>query len=208
MHGKAGPAIRTVPQPPQPGARRQKDGRVSEPSTFERIDVLIADPNRHMRTLLKGVLRAFGVRSIREANDGADAFKEMSIGNVDLVLTEYMMSPLDGLDFVRLVRTGQDSSDRFMPVIMVSGHTERHIVEQARDAGINEFLAKPITPESLMARTLSVLEHPRPFVHVANYFGPDRRRRNTRPHKGDRRKKQTPLTPITPLSERLHRGKY
>jgi two-component system, chemotaxis family, chemotaxis protein CheY len=63
-----------------------------------------------------------------------------------------------------------------VPIIMVSGHTEKHRVEAARDAGVTEFLIKPITGHSLFSRIAEILERPRPFVRCDNYFGPDRRR--------------------------------
>ena len=60
---------------------------------------------------------------------------------------------------------------------MITGHTERHRVEAARDAGVTEFLAKPITAQGLFKRIAEIVERPRAYVRCADYFGPDRRRR-------------------------------
>ena len=60
---------------------------------------------------------------------------------------------------------------------MITGHTERHRVEAARDAGVTEFLAKPITAAHLFSRIAEIVERPRAFVRCESYFGPDRRRR-------------------------------
>ena len=61
--------------------------------------------------------------------------------------------------------------------VMITGHTERYRVEAARDAGVTEILAKPITAHNLFARITEILERPRAFVRCDGYFGPDRRRR-------------------------------
>jgi len=76
------------------------------------------------------------------------------------------------------VRTDPESPDQFVPIIMLSGHTEKARVMQARDAGITEFMAKPIAARALYARMVAVIEHPRTFVKTASYFGPDRRRQD------------------------------
>jgi DNA-binding response OmpR family regulator len=62
---------------------------------------------------------------------------------------------------------------------MISGYTERAKIEAARDAGVNEFLAKPVTPQSLISRITEIIERPRAFVKTESYAGPDRRRRQT-----------------------------
>ena len=59
---------------------------------------------------------------------------------------------------------------------MITGHTEKHRVEAARDAGVTEFLAKPITAHNLFSRIAEIVERPRAFVRCDSYFGPDRRR--------------------------------
>jgi DNA-binding response OmpR family regulator len=71
-----------------------------------------------------------------------------------------------------------------VPIIMITGHTEKHQVEAARDAGITEFLIKPITAQSLFSRITEVVERPRAFVRCESYFGPDRRRRNVESYTG------------------------
>jgi two-component system chemotaxis response regulator CheY len=64
-----------------------------------------------------------------------------------------------------------------VPIIMISGYTEKHRVEAARDAGVTEFLAKPITAQSLYSRIAEIMERPRAFIRCDTYFGPDRRRK-------------------------------
>ncbi len=154
---------------------------------LERLHFLVVDDNKHMRALVKTILHAFGSKSVNEAGDGADAFKELRHFPADIIICDWNMSPLDGLDFVRLVRTGKDSPNPFVPIIMLTGHTEMHRVIEARDSGVHEFIAKPISAKGLYSRIKSIIDKPRQFVRVGLYFGPDRRRRQVDWKSGDRR---------------------
>jgi two-component system, chemotaxis family, chemotaxis protein CheY len=72
---------------------------------------------------------------------------------------------------------------------MITGHTEKYRVEAARDAGVTEFLAKPITAHNLFARIAEIVERPRAFVRCDTYFGPDRRRHQIDDYAGPWRRK-------------------
>ncbi len=156
---------------------------------LERLNFLVVDDNRHMRALVKSVLRALGARNIKDATDGADAFKRLRTYAADIIICDWRMSPMDGLDFVRLVRTDKDSPNPLVPVIMLTGHTEAKRVTEARDAGVNEFLAKPISVQQLQLRIRAVMEHPRSYVRAETYSGPDRRRRHDPDFLGRERRK-------------------
>lgn len=157
---------------------------------LERLNFLIVDDNKHMRALVKSILIALGVRNCVEATDGADAFKELRHFPADIIICDWNMDPLDGLDFTRLVRTGKDSPNPFVPIVMLTGHTERNRVMEARDAGVHEFLAKPISAKKLYTRIKAIIDRPRPFVRTAMYFGPDRRRKKSPNYKGPERRKK------------------
>jgi DNA-binding response OmpR family regulator len=144
---------------------------------LEELNFLVIDDNKHMRALVKTILYSLGARKVLEAGDGADAFKELRSFPADIIICDWNMSPLDGMDFVRMVRTAGDSPNPFAAIIMMTGHTELHRVLEARDAGVHEFLAKPISAKSLYTRVRAIIEKPRPFIRIAHYFGPDRRRR-------------------------------
>lgn len=144
---------------------------------FDLLKILVVDDNHHMRELLMGLLRAIGVRHLYEAADGSQALAIMREASIDIVITDLTMQPLDGVDFVRLLRTSPDSPNTMAPVIMVTGHSTQRHVEEARDAGVNEFLTKPVTARGVIDRICLVIENARPYVRTANYFGPERRRR-------------------------------
>ena len=130
-----------------------------------------------MRLLLRELLTSVGIREISEAANGQAALKVLREHECDLILSDMAMAPMDGIAFTRHIRTDESSPNHFVPIIMVTGHTEKHRVEEARDAGVTEFLAKPVTPNNLYARLTEIVERPRAFVRTESYFGPDRRRR-------------------------------
>ena len=146
-------------------------------AAFEHLKVLIVEDNQHMRSLLRSLLNSVGIREIVEANNGGSALNVLREKKCDLVLSDLAMKPMDGLEFSRTVRTGEHSPNPFVPIIMITGHTEKHRVEAARDAGVTEFLVKPITAQSLFSRLAEIVERPRAFVRTEAYFGPDRRRK-------------------------------
>jgi len=145
---------------------------------LERLTVMVVDDNKNMRSLVRAILEALGVSHVIEAQDGEAAFKKLKEQQIDLIIVDWNMEPVDGVTFTRKVRTDPESPDQFVPIIMLSGHTEKARVMQARDAGITEFMAKPIAARALYARMVAVIEHPRTFVKTASYFGPDRRRQD------------------------------
>ncbi len=155
---------------------------------IERLNFIVVDDNKHMRALVKTILHSFGVRNVVEADDGAGAFKELRHFPADIIICDWNMEPLDGLDFTRMVRTGEDSPNPFVPIIMLTGHTEMNRVVEARDTGINEFLAKPVSAKKLFARIKSIISHPRQFIRIGRYFGPDRRRRDNPNYNGAERR--------------------
>ncbi len=146
-------------------------------AAFENLKVLIVEDNQHMRSLLRTLLNSVGIRDIAEAGNGASALETLRERKCDLILSDLSMKPMDGIAFSHAVRTNENSPNPFVPIIMITGHTEKHKVEAARDAGITEFLAKPITAQSLFSRIAEIVERPRAFVRCEGYFGPDRRRR-------------------------------
>jgi CheY-like chemotaxis protein len=155
---------------------------------YDLLKILIVDDNHHMRVLLAEILKAVGVRNIYEASDGAQGLQMMRNHAIDIIMTDLSMQPLDGIDFVRLLRRSPDSPNQLCPVIMITGHSTMTRVNDARNAGVNEFLAKPLTARGVVERISQVIDHPRPFVKTADYFGPDRRRRADPNYAGPRRR--------------------
>jgi len=156
---------------------------------FGALSILEVDDNLHMISIIRTLLKGFGCHKIHEVNDTADAFEEFRTSSIDLIILDYAMDPLDGVEFTRLVRTAADSPNPYVPIIMLTAHSERKLVTEARDAGVTEFMCKPICAKDLYLRIVEVVERPRKFIKTAGYFGPDRRRQNSATYKGPERRK-------------------
>ncbi|MBM3599946.1 MAG: response regulator [Alphaproteobacteria bacterium] len=158
---------------------------------LSRITVLVVDSNRHMRTLVTEILKGFGASNVIDCSEGADALAELRANKVDLVICDWGMEPMDGCTFTKAVRA-DESSNPYVPIIMISGRTEAASVMQARDSGITEFLAKPMSATALYRRIASIIEGPRPFVRAEGFVGPERRRRKVSTYEGPDRRTLTP----------------
>ncbi len=170
---------------------------------LNQLSILIVEDNLHFRNLIRTILGALGVPRIEEARDGAEAIEVLRGFPADVAILDWKMDGVDGIELVRRIRTSEDSPNRFLPLIMVTGYTESSLIRSAHDAGVNDFLAKPISAKSLWSRISSVIETPRPFIQTTEYFGPDRRREGL-PFKGKCRRKQAPVFITVPGSEASH----
>lgn len=143
---------------------------------FTKLRFIIIDDNTYMRRVIKALLHGFGSREVMEAEDGAAGLEAFMTYAPDVVILDWEMPILDGLEVTRMIRQPTTSVNPFAPIIMVTGHSERRRVMMARDAGVNEFLVKPISSKGLYDRILAVVAFPRPFIRTKSFFGPDRRR--------------------------------
>jgi CheY-like chemotaxis protein len=134
------------------------------------------DDNRHTRAVVRTILEALGVTKLREAVDGTDGIQKFQLFPADIIICDRVMEPMDGLEFVRRVRTGNESPNPYVPIIMLTAHTELNRIVEARNAGVHEVLAKPISAKALADRIMTILRNPRPFVRRGEYFGPVQRR--------------------------------
>jgi len=169
-------------------------------SGFESLRVLLADDNQHMRAIVTTVLAGVGVKNVRETRDGSEALGALREFPADLAIVDFQMFPLDGVEFTRLVRNAPDSKNPYLPIIMMTGHSERTRVMEARDAGVTEFVVKPLTAKAVLDRIQAVIYHPRPFVRTSTYFGPDRRRREDPAYAGQRRRVTDQMAPAARAS--------
>ncbi|MEQ8441798.1 MAG: response regulator [Alphaproteobacteria bacterium] len=143
---------------------------------LSRLRILIADDDTFILSLTRSILNGFGISNIELAMDSTKVFDELSAGTYDILILDWDIEPENGVEVTRRIRMDPDSNNRYLPVIMMTGHAELSVVLEARDAGVTEFLAKPMTVRSIYQRVVSVIERPRPFVRSSDYFGPDRRR--------------------------------
>ena len=157
-------------------------------SALHSLQVLLVDDNQHMRAIVAAILKGAGIGRTYEVADGSEALRVLRERSIDLAIVDFNMFPLDGVEFTRLVRNSPDSANPYLPIIMMTGHSEKHRVYEARDAGVTEFVVKPITAKAVFDRIQAVIMRPRPFVKTDDYFGPDRRRTHSANYKGQRRR--------------------
>jgi CheY-like chemotaxis protein len=153
-------------------------------------EILIVDDNVHMLRIINTVLRAFGADRVIEATDPAAGFEIFRDRTIDLIIVDYRMDVLDGFEFVRLVRTADDSPNKRVPIVMVTAYSERSKVKSAVEAGVNTFVRKPFTARDLYQHIVFALNDKRDFLEISQFAGPDRRRERGDPnaHRGpDRR---------------------
>lgn len=143
--------------------------------SFENLSFLLVDDNESMRRLVRTILHQLGSHDVVEAAEGEEALDLLRSRPVDIAVCDMMMRPIDGIAFTRAVRQDEKSPNRFLPIIMTSAYSEPDKVLAARDIGVTEFLAKPLSVTALYQRVMAVVERPRPFVRNGNYFGPLRR---------------------------------
>jgi CheY-like chemotaxis protein len=158
-----------------------------EPS-LAKLKVLVVDDNQHMTSIVKTILRGFGVKDSFEAHNADDALDLLRSQPVDLIVLDYAMDPLDGPQLARMIRTGPESSHTFAPIIMLTAYAEKSKVEAARDAGVTEFCAKPVSAAELYRKVRVAINAPRSFIRTPLYFGPDRRRRDDVSYDGKERR--------------------
>jgi len=162
---------------------------------FQRCNVLLVEDNDYVRNTFEDMLRQFRFGRIATASTGEEAIDYLrTMGSsamaLDMVFSDLVMTPINGLLLLRWIRAAKDSPNRMLPFLMISGAADEGYVSSARDLGVTEFVAKPFSVTSVYGRILEVIDYPRQFVTTQNYFGPDRRRRKgSAPGSGERREK-------------------
>ena len=152
------------------------------------VRVLLVDDDRRIANLVRSVLLGLGFQHVHVLHDGKEGITYLKDNQVDLIICDWQMEPVSGMDLVHYLRTVDQSHNRVVPVIMLSGNSEKPQVESARDAGVTEYVVKPFTARSLCNRIMTVIDHPRSFIIAPEFAGHNRRRKSVAP--GDERRKR------------------
>ncbi|MGX6648199.1 response regulator [Maricaulaceae bacterium MS644] len=143
---------------------------------LSKLRIAVADDNAAMRGIVRAVLASLGCDKVYEAADANAALSLLQSQQIDILVLDWKMQPMDGLELVKLIRDPERSPNPFLPVIMLTAYGEPSKVREARDAGVTEFMVKPFNAEALYRRLAVIVNRPRPFVRTKAFFGPDRRR--------------------------------
>ncbi|TVR67659.1 MAG: response regulator [Gemmatimonadales bacterium] len=116
---------------------------------------LVVDDSPTMRRIVVNSLKRIGYSDIVEAGNGEEGLEVLD-ASVEFVITDWNMPVMGGLDMVRAIRSSPDTSS--LPILMVTTRSVRDDIVQAAQAGVNNYVVKPFTPQVLKEKIESVLE--------------------------------------------------
>ena len=119
------------------------------------LKILAVDDSPTMRRIIINTLKRAGFNQVSEATDGKDALAKLKTEKYNFVITDWNMPEMDGLTFVSTLR--QDPDLQAMPVLMVTTRSVKEDIIEAMKAGVNNYIVKPFTPETLAEKINQVL---------------------------------------------------
>lgn len=140
------------------------------------LNILVVDGNAYMRKVTRMMLMNLGAKSVMEAADGLAALEQIRNSDPDVMLLDWDMPLLNGMEVVRIVRSPGVFPRPNLPIIMLTSRAHRSSVVQALHAGINEFLVKPTSAKALHDRLSSIVINPRPMVQLGDAYVPQPRK--------------------------------
>ena len=111
------------------------------------IKVMVVDDQASMRAMIRRALQDFGFKDIRDKGSASEAFAAIRTDRVHLVISDYNMPDMDGIDLLRAIRTDEVLAKTVF--IMLTGSSDREIVQKAAALGVNNYLVKPLAPAAL-----------------------------------------------------------
>jgi len=148
---------------------------------FKGVSALLVDRNHYCCSLVAQMLRGFGLQGIVSCETGTAAKEAITGNHFDICVMEADLPDMSGADLITWIRREQKEPLRFMPVLVLSGYTQRRLVSISRDAGANLLLNKPVSAQAVFDRVAWLARTPRSYIETRNYVGPDRRFRETVP---------------------------
>lgn len=142
---------------------------------LEGIRFLLVDDNAHALKIMDQVVSGFGVRDIVKAESVSAAKEAINRGGIDVVLTDAQMPGETGYQLTEWIRLEAPESERYVPIVIITGHTPESDVTKGRDLGANFTIAKPLVPRVLLQRLFWLSHEERQFIQSDAYTGPDRR---------------------------------
>lgn len=136
---------------------------------------VIADPSSYLCMIVHGMLRSFGANKVMEVRNSLGVVQALTGQKVDVLLCDARLPPHGGLKLTHAIRRNSHNENRTVPILLMSSDTREKTIKNARDAGANMVVAKPLSPASLYDRLAWIAFNPRQFIDTETYFGPDRR---------------------------------
>ncbi len=153
------------------------------------ISVLVLDDHSFMRQVMRIMLGSLDIRRVTAVCNVDEAMRVLAVQPIDVVIADYRLGDETGAEFMRLVRAMEDGK-RFIPLIGCTAETSAATIREMRDAGADEVLAKPVSPQMIWKKLMAVTNARRNFVSAPDFFGPDRRR--LRPEAAVKQERRSP----------------
>ncbi|SCA56132.1 hypothetical protein MTBPR1_190010 [Candidatus Terasakiella magnetica] len=141
---------------------------------------LVVDKDRRPAALIRTILRNLSAKEVHYANHYEQAIHILETTRIDMVISELVFGEdnrMGGITLAKGIRGASFEDYQRVPIIMATSATAEINIHAARDAGVNEVMAKPMTPLSVYKHISAVIAKPRDFIEVPLYIGPDRRRK-------------------------------
>ncbi|MBP7062807.1 response regulator [Ferrovibrio sp.] len=129
-----------------------------QPASLEQIDIVVVDDNRTMLNLMRTICRSIGIHRIRVFQNVEEGMNDIRVIHPDILITDYEMEPITGLDLVHMIRSDSNPVLKRLPILMVTAHSHRGLVLEARDTGVDDFIVKPVSPERVEAGIRAMIE--------------------------------------------------
>lgn len=117
------------------------------------MKILLVDDSKTMRNIQKKILETIGGIEFTEAGDGVEALSQLGKGPFNVIIIDWNMPNMDGITLVSRIR----ASDKKTPLIMVTTEAEKNRIIDALKAGVNNYVVKPFTPETLVEKVKATL---------------------------------------------------
>ncbi|WP_417452718.1 response regulator [Kiloniella sp.] len=121
------------------------------------LNVMVVDDSAHMLRIVKTIFTAMGIFDVQYIRDVEAARVELKFKKPDIIITDWEMEPVDGLEFTRDLRKEGGFFSR-VPIILLTGHTEYDRVMEAIQSGVSDVLAKPVSIEILHRRLCRIID--------------------------------------------------
>jgi two-component system chemotaxis response regulator CheY len=119
--------------------------------------VLIVDDYKTMLRIIRNLLKQLDIENVEEATDGQEALAKLRAGNFGLVISDWNMAPMTGLDLLKEVRA--DAKLKGTPFIMITAESKTENVVAAKQAGVSNYIVKPFNAETLREKIEKVMGH-------------------------------------------------
>jgi len=144
---------------------------------LKNLHVLVVEDLAPIRELITSVLKAQGIGTISYATDGQKGYEAFTRFHPDIVLTDWDMPVINGIELIKEIRSNPHSPEKTVPIIMMTGYGSPSKIAQARNIGSTEFLVKPFSALDFSKRVMNIIKNPRDFIITPTFSGPDRRRK-------------------------------